>query len=217
MGSLRQAALPTDAARAHMANTAMSFLADSDAKLEVRSEAARALGLMQVNNVPKYNFKLVAHAAGQLAADLAAEINNQYSDNPPRAENPTKARYLTALLVGPVYQSFEGVQGENGSGMLRTASGDSDSLKYTQKVFDQVKEIAQASVDLLGAPSKDYKARKQALAGRVAALRGYLQQNPPPSRRLVDKGREFGPGGDEAGAQLRAPAQPLAQRIGRGR
>jgi hypothetical protein len=211
LGWLRQGAMPTEASRAHMANTAMAFLADPDAKLEVRSEAARALGLMQVGSVPRYNFRLVAHAAGQLAADLATEINNQYSDTPPRVENPTRARYLTALLVGPLYQSFEGVQGETGSGLVQAASRDQESLKYIQKVFDQVKQLAQASVDLLGAPSKEYKARKQALAARIAALRADLEKNPPPSRRLVDKGREFGPGGDAPGAQLRAPAQTLAQ------
>jgi hypothetical protein len=219
MGWLRQGALPTDPSRAHMANAAMGFLADPDTKVEVRSEAARALGLMQVNAVPKYNFRLVAYAAGQLAADLAAEINNQFSDSPPRAENPTKARYLTALLVGPVYQSFEGVQGESGSGLLQIASRDADSLKYIRQVMDQVKQLAQASVDLLGSPSKEYKPKKQELARRIAALRAFLQRNPPPSRRLVDKGPEFGTGagGDAAGARLRASEQPLAQQTRRGR
>jgi hypothetical protein len=216
LGSLRQGALPTDPSRAHMANAAMAFLADSDAKTEVRSEAARALGLMQVNAVPNYNFRLIAHAAGQLAADLATEINNQYTDSPPRAENPTRARYLTALLVGPVYQAFEGVQGESGSGLLQIASRDQQSLKYIRQVFDQVRQLSQASVDLIGAPSKDYKARKQALAARTAALRGFLQQNPPPNRRLVNGGRQFGNEGNAAGAWAPAPAQPVAQ-VRRGR
>src|SRR5262249_2067751 len=59
IGWLRQSGVPALATQAHMANTAMMFLADPDAKTEVRAEAARALGLMQVNAVPKYNFKLV--------------------------------------------------------------------------------------------------------------------------------------------------------------
>src|SRR5262249_27279970 len=158
--------------------------ADTDAKLEVRAEAARALGLMQVNAVPKYNFKLVAHYAGLLAADVAAELNDQYSDNPPRAENPTKAKYLAALLVGPVYQCFNGVSGESNSGILQTGKADTESLKTTQKVFDLVRPLAQASVELLGAPTKEYKARKQKLAERIEALRTSLKQNPPPSRKL---------------------------------
>ncbi len=148
LGWLRQAALPTERDKPHMANAAMSFLADAEAKLEVRAEAARALGLMQTANIPRYNYKLVAAAAGSLIADLAIEINNQYSDNPPRAENPTKATYLAALLVGPAYQCFEGVEGQSNSGLLRTASADSESLKYAQKVFSLIKPIAQAAIDL---------------------------------------------------------------------
>ena len=41
LGWLRQSGLPTQPDRAHMANTAMLFLADTDAKIEVRAEAAR--------------------------------------------------------------------------------------------------------------------------------------------------------------------------------
>jgi hypothetical protein len=211
LGWLRQGTVPTRADQAYMANTAMLFLTDNDAKLEVRSEAARALGLMQVSTVPKYNFKLVAHAAGLLASDIASEINKQFSDSPPRVENLTKAKYLTALLVGPAYQCFDGVEGETDSGILRTSSTDTDASKYTRRVFDMVRPIAQASVHLLGSPSKEFKKAKQELSGRVTALRTFLEQNPPPSRKLVEKGREFGAGaGNAAGAQVPGPDPALA-------
>ena len=109
LGALRQGFLPSQPKNAHMANTAMRFLVDPEAKLEVRAEAARALGLMQITTVvPKYNFALVAHAAGLLAADLGTAIDSTFSANPPRADNLTKARYLTALLIGPVYETFNG-------------------------------------------------------------------------------------------------------------
>ncbi len=101
---------------------------------------------MQVSQVPKYNFKLVAYWAGQLAADLADQLNNLYSVKPPREENHTKAQYLTALIVRPVYECFSGVQGQTNSGLLRTAVADSDSSKYTRKVFELVRPIAQKSV-----------------------------------------------------------------------
>ena len=216
LGWLRHSGLPTQPERAHMANTAMLFLAETDAKAEVRSEAARALGLMQVSQVPKYNYKLVAYCTGQLAADLAEQLNNLYTVKPPREENHTKAQYLTALIVGPVYECFSGVQGQSNSGLLRTAVADPDSSKYTRKVFDLVKPIAQRSVELLGSPSKAYKERKQELASEIAALRTFLEQNPPPSRRLVAKGRQYGAGGGEAGALLAPREQPLAG-IRRGR
>ncbi len=218
MGWLRQSGLPAEAAKAYMANSAMRFLADTDAKFEVRAEAARALGLMQVNAVPKYNFRLVAHYAGLLAADLAAEINEQFSDTPPRAENPTRARYMTALLVGPVYQAFDGVQGESNSGILQSGKADTESLKQTQKIFAMVRPLAQASVELLGAPTKEFKGRKEKLAGRIAELRAYLKQNPPPSRKLTDPGREYGTEGEQARADRPAPAPaPALAGIARGR
>ena len=118
--------------------------------------------------------------------------------------------------MGPIYECFTGVQGQTNSGLLRTAVADSDSLKYTRKVFELVKPIAQRSVELLGSPTKAYKERKQELASEIAALRTFLKQNPPPSRRLVAKGRQFGAGGGEAGAMLAPRSQPLAG-IPRGR
>ncbi len=42
LGALRQGYLPTQASKVHMAATAMHFLADSEARMEVRAEAARA-------------------------------------------------------------------------------------------------------------------------------------------------------------------------------
>ncbi len=74
--AFKQGYEPKRPERAAMANAAMKFLADGDAKLEVRSEAARALGLMQIpTSVRKYNYPLVAHSVGLLAADLGTQIN----------------------------------------------------------------------------------------------------------------------------------------------
>jgi hypothetical protein len=221
LGALRRAHLPTEASKAQMANTAMLFLADGDAKVEVRAEAARALGLMQVNAVPNYNFSLVAYGAGLLAADIASQINEQYEDNPPRVHNRTKVQYLTALLVGPVFQSFAGTPGENNSGILVTGRADAAATKYDQKVFDLVRPLAQSSVTLLTSPTRDYKKRKQELAESVAALRGYLVKNPPPSRRLVAGGREYGAGGGAAAGAWDRPDGQVGNRavagVGRGR
>jgi hypothetical protein len=210
LGSLRQGSMPTAASQAHMANAAMAFLADSDGRIELRSEAARTMGLMHVT-APRYNFRLIAYCAGQLAADLASQLNDQYTaEKPAKVDNPTRAKYLAALLVGPVSQCFEGVSGENVSGLLQLARNDPDSLKYVQSVFDLVKQVSQASVNLLFAPPLQYKEKKQTLALSVAKLQKYLEKNPPPSRKLVDKGPEFGGGNNAAGAQLAPPAQPLA-------
>jgi hypothetical protein len=215
LGYLRQGFLPTAPGKAHMANTAMRFLADPEARLEVRAEAARALGLMQITSaVSKFNFSLPAYGAGLLAADLGSQINALYSDTPPRVENLTKAKYLTALLVGPVYQAFDGISTQRDSGgLLRMASA--PSLDYVQKVFGLVKQVAQSSVELLGAPPKQFKDRKKTLSSQIAALRTFLDQNPPPSRSLVQGGQEFVAAGGEAEAEVVEPAKPLGRTRGR--
>jgi hypothetical protein len=156
--------------------------------------------------VPKYNFALVAHATAQLAADLATGIDSTFSAKPPRADNLTKARYLTALLIGPVYQTFEGVPGLNDSGLLRAFANPAQA--YVQKVFDQIKPVAQTAVQLLGAPSKQIPDLKATLGRETTALRSFLSKNPPPDGRLVPGGRDFAQAA--AGSWLAAPVQPVA-------
>ena len=175
LSALRQGFEPNRPRLAAMASAAMKILADGEAKVEVRSEAAKALGLMQITNaVPKYNYPLVAHSIGLLAADLGTQISSLVPartvrtagkaaaapDDPakpapkvpkgkgaaapapapsataPRAGNPQRAKYLTALLIGPVYQAFDGVPGAPGGagGLVRSAP--SEGAAYSQKVFE---------------------------------------------------------------------------------
>ncbi len=172
--------------------------------------------MMQIgNSVPKFNFYLVAHSAGEIASDLAAQINDLYFEGagtgkgskPPRPENPTKARYLAALLIGPVYQCFDGVPSQRDSGLLRMAP--TTSRGDIQKIFGQIKEISQSIVELMVAPPKQYKERKKELSSRIAALRTFLAEHRPASRRLVPDGDPF-PGNEAAGAGLTVPVRPLA-------
>jgi hypothetical protein len=255
LSALRQGYEPSHPDRAAMASAAMKFLADSDAKLELRSEAARALGLMPIPaSVRKYNFPLVAHSVGVLAADLGAQINGLIPARPekssaakaatapdtakpkpaakappaakpegklegkpaakglkkakaelgtapapkeavvrPPSTNPNKARYLTALLIGPVYQAFEGAPGTRGDagGLVRNANA--DGAAYSQKVFDLVKPVAKASIDLITSGSRQINDRKKDLQAKVDALRDFLEKNPPPDRHLVQGGADFPP------------------------
>jgi len=206
---LRQGFLPTAPKKADMANTAMRFLADPEARLEVRAEAARALGMMQINSaVSTYNFALPAYGAGQLAAELATRINALYPNTPKILDNPTKAKYLTAMLVGPVYQAFDGIAGQrDGGGLIHMASGPSNA--YVQKVFLLLKPVAQTAIDLLGSPPKQYKDRKKALATQIAALQRFLEQNQPPNRSLVQGGQEFVVAGGAAENEVVEEAKPV--------
>src|SRR5262249_54573081 len=158
-------------------------LSDPEKKYEVRSEAARALGVMAIPaSVRKYNYPLIAHSVGMLAADLGTQIDSLIpkretasatskaapapdsakpaAKSPPNGKaagktagkvageapatpatrranaNPVKAQYLTALLIGPVYQAFEGVPGPRGDagGLKRNAGG--EAAEYSQQVFE---------------------------------------------------------------------------------
>ena len=203
LSAMRQGYEPNKPQKAAMANAAMALLADGSAKLEVRSEAARALGLMPVAAaVPKYNFSLVAHSVGQLAAELGSRIATGYNGN------QEKAKYWTALLIGPVYQAFDGVPGARDSGLLHAAGG--PSAAYTQQVFDLVKPVAQVAIELPSAGQRQVTIRQKELVDHVAALKAFLAKNAPEDRRLVPDGAEF-PIALLPDVGLASPAAPLAK------
>lgn len=187
LGSMRQAAVPTSLQKAEMATTAMKFLGNPDARPEVRSAAAWALGMLQVNpSITRYNFPLIAYDIGRLVAELGEKSNASFKTN------PTRSQALTGLLVSPIYQAFNGVEGARESGLLHSpALGQSQS--YVSKVADLSASVARASIELLRAPGGQQKARQAELSDRVAALKDYLDKNPPKDFRLVPGGPEFRP------------------------
>ncbi len=189
LANLRQGFVPAAPREARMAEAAMRILADPQARTEVRAEAARALGMMQITQaVPNYNYGLVAYAAGQLAAQLGDQIAANYSDKG-TALNPIKAEYLASLLLGPIYQTFEGAQGVRESGLLHTNAG--AARADAQKVLDAIKPVARAAVDLLRSPTGLLKARRQDLTARVAALKEFLAKNAPTNNHLVPEDDGF--------------------------
>jgi len=209
LATLRQGFVPTNPKGAEMAEAAMQFLADPKARNEVRAEAARALGYMQITQVvPSYNFGLVAFAASALAAQLGDQIAASYSDK--AALNQVKAEYLVAMLVGPLYQAFEGQPGVRESGLLHTPAA-VNSRAEVQKMLDAIKPMAKAAIDLVRAPTGQIKARRQDLIARVTALKEFLAKNAPGNRHLVPGDDGFLEGGNQ---QAVAPAaEPAADRV----
>ncbi len=234
--AMREGFEPNRPNEAAMASVAMRLLSDTDSKPEVRAEAARALGMMRITgSVPKYNYALVAHSIGELAADLAAEIETLLPDSPVRASaksarapdekvktpakasstalktakgitipktlgappetahkrsiNPARAKYLTALLVGPVYQAFDGMPNQSDAGLTHSTTGAGGD--FVQKVFDLVKPVAKSTVDLLYSGQRQIDDRKKELKAQIAALRSLLEQNEPADRHLVANGKVF--------------------------
>jgi hypothetical protein len=236
LSALRAGFEPNKPRDAAMASAAMRYLSDTEAKPEVRSEAARALGSMPISSaVPKYNYALIAHSIGELAADLATEIEALLPDSPvsataktarapdeklstptkgrstaeraakgitipktlgapsappqKRSINPAKAKYLTALMVGPVYQALSGVPSKSDSGLINANAG--ESAAFVQKVFELVKPVAKSTVDNLYSGARQRDDNKKTLKAQVAALREFLDQNEPADHHLVQGGIEF--------------------------
>ena len=203
LSAMRRGFVTNRPRKAEMANAAMTFLADGSAKVEVRSEAARALSLMEISSaVTKFNYRLVGHSAGQLAAELGSRIASEY------AKNQDKAKYLTALLIGPVYQAFEGVPGAQDSGLVHVVAGDASA--YVQSILDLIKPVAKAAVDLNAAGTRQAKDRQKELVAHVAALKDFLDKNAPADRHLVPDGTEF-PIALVPEVELKAPPAPLAK------
>jgi hypothetical protein len=66
-----------------------------------------------------------------------------------------------------------------------------DGASYSQKVFEQVKAVAKASVDLITSGSRQVNDRKKELQARVDALRDLLEKTAPADRHLVQGGQDF--------------------------
>ncbi|GAC1468270.1 MAG: hypothetical protein NVSMB9_10760 [Isosphaeraceae bacterium] len=184
LGAMRQAAVPTNMQKSEMAVAAMRYLADTRSRPEVRAEAARALGMMRVNAaIGKFNFPLIAYHIGQLAAQIGEQSQAAF----PR--NPGKSQYLTGLLLSEIHQAFHGVEGARESGLLKIPFASSDQT-YLSAVADLTDAVARSSVELIRSGGK-VEARQKALGERVAALKSYLDKNPPKDFHLVPGDMEF--------------------------
>jgi hypothetical protein len=208
LGAMRQGCLPSAPQKATMASSAMRLLAEPQSRLEVRAEAARTLGLLQTTAVDRYNYLLVAHATAQLAVELGNQIASNFPTPPAPQKtsaakgvepakqlaptvpsNKPKSEYCTGLLVGPVYQAFEGVPGIRDSGLIHSGAG--PAAESVQRVFDVVKPVAATAVALIRAPGLQTINLKKELTARVAELKDFLDKNPVADRHLVRGGDEF--------------------------
>ncbi|MFO0910331.1 MAG: hypothetical protein U0794_18635 [Isosphaeraceae bacterium] len=210
LGSMRQAAVPVSLAKLEMANAAMAHLADAEARFEVRATAAWALGMVRVNPASgKYNFPLIAYFVGQLAAEIGDTALESFTENPSRSE------YLSGILVGPIYQAFNGVDGARESGLLKSPSL-GGAQGFVKQVADATTAVARASVELVRAPGGQTKARSKDLGDRIAQLRAILEKSPPKEFSLVPGGPEYRPASPAvAGAAASESAKTAAVAGGR--
>jgi hypothetical protein len=186
LGCLR---LPTDAqgqGKAEMASTAMRFLADPEAKPDVRAWAAWAIGLMKTAQVNRFNYNLVGYWIGQAAADLGAKVESSYSDS------PAKATHLTSLLLYRLLGALRGDDTVRESGLMNSTTL-GPSRKFLTDVTTRVQAVTVAAFNLTSpaTPKNQLDSRKKELNAKVAALKEFLAQNKPSDSRLVPGGPEI--------------------------
>jgi len=181
------------------ASVAMRFLADPEAKPEVRAWAAWALGMMRVpGQVTPYNFELLGHEIGDLALDLGRKIVQEYDDNAANFErHKDQATHLTSLLVFRVYPALSGQDGVSESGLLRSThpglAGSAPAKAFLNKLDARVKDVARESYELLRAGGTAQKTRRDDLNARINDLKTLLSQSSPKDRHLLPGGPEFPP------------------------
>jgi hypothetical protein len=185
LGAMRLAAVPTNARKAELATTTMDFLADSEARLDVRAQAAWALGMMQSSPATSgYNYPLIGYHIGRLAAEIGEQVKASFE------KNPTRSGYLGGLLVTQIYQAFNGMEGARESGLMHLP-GTGGAEPYISKINDQCSSVAKAAIDLLRQPRGLQKKAAEELGVRVGALKMLLEKNPPKDFHLVPGGTEY--------------------------
>jgi hypothetical protein len=185
LGALRQSSAAPLQGKADMASAALERLADPKARPEVRAWAAWALGLMRVNpQLGKYNYTLIAHSIGVLAADLGEKIAAAAS------ENPEQSRFWTGLLLYQVYPALSGQPGVRDSGLLNAPNLGSHA-PFIKQVNDRVQEICVAAVNLDRAAGGLIPPRQKDVLNRVATLREFLTKSAPSDRKLLPSSTEL--------------------------
>lgn len=197
LGALRQGSTIRPAnGQPEMAMTATQFLTDPDARLEVRAEAGWSLGMLQVQaGIAEYNYSMIAHSIGELAATLGGRIREIYP------KNATQAEALSALLMSQVFQAFAGVPKARDSGLLNATHPNANKAKpFMKQVSDKTKPVTAAALKLVREPSGRSPQNLKDLDGKVAELKAWLDQNRPANAWLVPKGPVF--------PLVKAPARP---------
>jgi hypothetical protein len=206
LGSLRLANTPQmPRGQPEMAGTATQFLTDPNGRLEVRAEAGWALGMMVVPaGINGYNYTLLAHSIGQVAAALGDKIKEVYPSN------VTQAEAWTGLIVTQILQAFDGIEAARDSGLLKSPHPAANLARtFIRQVSDKTKPLAASAVRLVKEPVGRSAQNLKDLEAKVADLRALLEKNPPPNAWLVPGGPAFPVGGAQVAGARGGAAQVL--------
>jgi hypothetical protein len=183
LGSLRQISTIQQRDQALMAQVALRILANPDERPMVRAWAAWALGRYDVPaGYPQINYSLLAYQMGRLAVDLGDSIVD-LGDSILTTKRD-RARYLTAIMAFQVFPGLNGTADLRGSGLVN-ARGLGAHQAYVNQIQILVKQLAAECVTLTRAVGSQIGPALDAVNGRLAELKTYLEKNPPPADPLV--------------------------------
>lgn len=191
LGSLRLAKDPTpsQASKLEFATAIMGYLADEEARPEVRATAAWAMGMIKIDGtITKYNYQLVAYCVGSLAAAIGEQANRSFD----KSRGVTEL--CTSLLLYKLHGAFEGMPEARDSGLLHGAAGNpafAQARTFLKQTDDHIAPVARAALGVLRVPSGQVSKQREELSQAVASLRQFLAKNPPADSKLIPGGKEF--------------------------
>ncbi|RUL89554.1 hypothetical protein [Tautonia sociabilis] len=193
LGALRQVSGIQNRERAIFADETMAALASDDLRIESRAWAGWSLGMYIIPpNYPQLNYSLAAYELGRLAEEIAGRIVELSDPREAASYNPERVKYLTGLLVEPIFEAFDGSSKlpPRQSGM-RNLQALGPHRQYVERVHQLIRQLAGASVELTRAVGSQRPAARDAVIARLNELRGFLNENRPQENTFVPGGRQF--------------------------
>lgn len=191
LGSLRQISGIQNRDQAVFANEILGVLSEEENRPESRAWAAWALGMLEVPpSYPQLNYSLAAYQIGRLALEIGERIVELSDPREAAAYNPERVKYLTALIVSPVFSSLDGAAELRGSG-LRNSRALGPHQQYVTRVHQLIRQLAAASVELTRSIGAQRIASRDRVMASLNELRNYLDQNRPQDGTFIPGGREF--------------------------
>ncbi|MCY2936103.1 MAG: hypothetical protein NT172_18305 [Planctomycetota bacterium] len=200
IGNLRIVSELVSERKVEPAETLLGFLIDPAEHAEVRFEAARSLGLLDIpNQFRPFNYLLVATSV----ADAVAQTGTQVAAMTPT--DSSRAQQLVAIMADKVSPSFLGIQGILDSGILRQAEvgkAEAETRKAIDTLFAKIKDVVNTASNFTRARGELVQARRTDLQSQVVELKKLVDKYQPKDRTLVKGGKAFEIKGAAAPAQV---------------
>ncbi len=204
IGNLRIISESVAEKKVHPAEVLMDFLTDAEERPEVRLEAARSLGLLDITTQFRpFNHQLVAVSTAEAIADIAERA----AQIPP--SDSSRAQQLIALIAENVTPAFQGVAGMVNTGyfqQMSNAFADAKTQDSVKALFEKIKGVVNSGSDYVRARGDLAVARRTDLQTRIAELRQAIKANQPENRSLIARGKTYEPR-DKASADVAQDAR----------